>query len=523
MARLIPALLAFAVSVATLLPALAQTAGFVETFDGTPPAPLPYSSPNNWDIFSQGFDSNASALGRTIAQHGPNCQGPGWPYTATNSHLMTSSADTVFICSSHVMTSLGDTGYGAVYMTPPAVLDFSNGSAALTWEMSTLRTSARDWVDIVITPWAQHSQLAYNNNDQHIPPDNLHVTMAGTNVWLAYQRVNGSLTYNGGQGDQQINGDGSTTWDAVLARRGANSSPAARSTYEIRTDGTRFSMCMISELLPQGGVFCWINTNLPRPLDPAIWHGQATVTLNHRTYNAPKACAEVNTDAERAAALLRCPPNTWHWDNITLQPYVPFQIIPSVPPDARQSSGRQVWTFAQPAPQGAHLAFFYAGETSTLRVSYDGGATFHSPRIQPQSAPGTENAEYIADPIPAGVQQAVITTQNGFWGSLSIQDARIYGPPGGVVLPTRVPTATPLPPTATLPPVPTSTPIPIPTLVPFEPTAAPTAPVIPTLVPTAVNPVSSPTPVVPPPPDESAPCEIVVVVAGVEVGRLPCT
>src|SRR6185437_12879630 len=98
--------------------------------------------------------------------------------------IMRSEADTVFICNDHVMTSPGLTGYGAIYMTPPAVADFSAGATTITWDMSTLRTSARDWVDVVLTPWDQQSQMAYNNNDQHIPPHNIHVTMAGTNAML---------------------------------------------------------------------------------------------------------------------------------------------------------------------------------------------------------------------------------------------------------------------------------------------------------------------------------------------------
>ena len=160
---------------------LAQVAGFLETFDGTPAAPAAYTNPNNWDILSSGFNSNEPNL----AQHGPDCGTPGFPYTSTNSHLMTSPADMVFICNGHLMTSIGITGYGAVYMMPPALMDFRSGTATLRWDMSTLRTASRDWVDVVLTPYAQRQIFAYNNNDQHVPPDNIHIQVAGGgNVWL---------------------------------------------------------------------------------------------------------------------------------------------------------------------------------------------------------------------------------------------------------------------------------------------------------------------------------------------------
>lgn len=508
------ALLALVALAACAIVVSAQTiVGFIETFDGTPSQPTPYTNPSSWSILVSGFSSQEAALGATIAQHGPNCEPPGFPYTATNSHLMHTAQDAVFICAGHVMTSLGVTGYGAVYMTPPAMMDFSGGSAVLRWDMSTLRTSARDWVDVVLTPWGEHSDFAYNNNDQHIPIHNIHITLAGTNVWQAFQRIDGGVQYGQGR-DVQLAGDGFTTWDAVFQRAGVTESPSRRDTFEIRLNRTTLSVCMPSYDSPAGGVFCWINTSLPEPLDPAVWNDQATVMLSHRTYNAEKACNEDNGQPQpwvdqyninhTAYGDLMCPPDTWHWDNVSIQPFVPYLIAPSSTEITRASGGTV--SFAQPAPSGSALSFVQFGHTPDLRVSYDGGATWTAPHIQPAIAPNNgaseENGESIFDAMPTGVQQVMVRGTNGFWGGFSASAFRIVGPPdNGLPIPTRVPTATPLPATATPIPGPTDTPAPVPTTVPA------------TLVPTAVviAPTSTPTPV--PAPSNDA-CQTLVFVNG---------
>src|SRR5438309_2076305 len=82
---------------------LAQAVGFIETFDGTPGTPADYANPHNWDIFIQGFNNQEAAAGASRAQHGPNCEPPGFPYNSTNSHLMRQYTNAVFLCNGHLM------------------------------------------------------------------------------------------------------------------------------------------------------------------------------------------------------------------------------------------------------------------------------------------------------------------------------------------------------------------------------------------------------------------------------------
>jgi hypothetical protein len=516
----------------TLVVASAQTSGFLETFDGTPAAPLPYTNPNSWDIFVQGFNqTNADAgIPAMRAQHGPNCEAPGFPYDSTNSHQLRTLADTVFICAGHVMTAPGLAGYAAAYLTPPAVVDFSGGSGTISWQMSTLRTAARDTVDVVITPWSQRSSMAYNNNDQHIPPNNIHVFLAGTNVFLVTQRVNGPLTYDeSGQADQRIPGDDSTTWTQVFRRQNPplDESPSRRDQFEIRLwaanggpAADRISVCMPGyDSITSPGVFCWVNTTLRQPLDPNIWGGQAAVMFGHRVYNAEKSCTDDKIAEQAIGDIghspygdLHCPPDTWHWDNVNFNPAVPYEIIHSVPsPLEIRSTSPTVVRFAKPAPAGAMLHFTQFGHTPDLQVSFNGGQSWEQARVQPANAPkngaSEENGEAIWTPIPAGVQQIMVRGSNGFWGGFGLVDFNIYGPPNRNLppAPTAQPTATPIPVTATpVPQAPTSTPIPIPT------SSQPTATIPPTWTP---EPARTATPV---------PCEAVANQEGNVVTVLVC-
>jgi hypothetical protein len=491
MNRLARLLLPLIIALGSSTLVLSQSApSFVQQFPGTPPIPQPYDNPDSWDIFVNGFNSHEAGTGATIAQHGPNCEPPGFPYTAANSHHVNSAAEAVFICNNHLMTGPGLSGYSAIYLTPPALADFSNGSTTISWNMSTLRSSARDWVDVVITPLSERSSLAYNNNDQHIPPHNIHVTLAGTNVWQAFQRMGGGTQYGQGQ-DVLIPGDGFTTWDAVFERAGLQESPARRDQFQIVLSRTHISVCMPGYQQPNGGVFCWINTNLLQPLDPSVWNDQAVVQWNHRVYNAEKACNEHNGQPQpwvdefsinhSAYGDLHCPPDTWHWSDFSIQPAAPMQIINSVPQQVEVNTGRpSVVSFAAPAPANASLSFVAFSHTPDLQVSFDQGQSWSAPHVQPANAPNNgaseENGEAFFTPIPQGVQQVMMRGTNGFWGSFYAGDFAIYaGGAGPNPRPTRtpVPTATPFPPTAT-PVSPTDTPVPLPTLPPPTLTAVPT-------------------------------------------------
>jgi hypothetical protein len=419
----------------------AQSAGFVETFDGQPSNPLSYQNPSNWDILISGFNTAEP----NVAQHGPNCEAPGFPYTAGNSHLMRTRHDAVFVCNDHVMTAPGLSGYGAVYMTPPALMDFSRGSATLQFDMSTLRTSSRDWVDVVLTPYSQRQLLAFNNVDNHVPPDNIHIMLGGTNVFLVTQRVAGGR-------DVEVRGDTFTTWDMVMAAQipPLTQSAARRDRFRVQLTQNQLSVCLMGNETGQTyryrnqDGFCWVNTTLPNPLDPAVWGNQAAVQIDHRVYNPEKSCSselDGQSIVHNAYGDLHCPANTWHWDNVSINPAVPFSVIRPTQDFRLTSPSPQTVTFTAPAPPNTHVEFITFGANTQVQLSFNGGQTWQPARLQPATFPGHDEAgEMVWHPVPQGVQSIMVRGNYGFWGGYESSGFNLVSATAGVVR--TVPTAT---------------------------------------------------------------------------------
>lgn len=558
-----------------IVPSYAQTApgqttpttGFIENFSGRPSSPLNYANPNNWDIMVFGVDARQPNL----AQHGPACEAPGFPYVpGVNTHSFSTQNQAVFICNDHVMTSVGVAGYGAVYMTPPAVADFSAGSARIAWDMSTLRTSSRDWVYITITPFSEHHELPYINTDQHIPPHNIKIALAGTDNFELFQ--------NGGfQNSKLGNTDTSTTWDDVFRAQTPPTaqSPVRRDTFEITLSRTNISLCMPNYTWRGQQPFCWArNVVLRESLSPDVWGDQASVQFTHVSYNAEKSCEQEAIDAgytddkgqptslrdqfdivHNAFGDEHCPSNTWHWDNVSINPAVPYSVIQSNPPDFISNSGSAFRVnFLSPAPINSNLSFVSWGDTPKLQVSYNNGSTWLQPRFQQATAfAHSEVGENVMMPIPAGQQSVMVRGGPGYWGTFQAIAFKIVVnpssqpvipptpgpivvpptvPPTVVVQPTTVPTQAPTQvlPSSTSTSVPTATPTitPEPTVTP-ESTVTPTPSNTSTPVPTAtltptIAPTIGPTLTPEPTPMTVGSCEVnVVVVDGhLEVTEKPC-
>ena len=64
-----------------------------------------------------------------------------------------------------IMTAINEEGYGEVVLTPAQILDFSEAEGTVTWELSTYRSSLRDWPDVWITPWEQNITLPFDSGE----------------------------------------------------------------------------------------------------------------------------------------------------------------------------------------------------------------------------------------------------------------------------------------------------------------------------------------------------------------------
>jgi hypothetical protein len=429
----------------------AELAMFLETFDGAPSAPAPFDNLNGWDIYPGGLDVRQNGTAAQVAHHGPTCGPPGFPYTSSNTHPLHTTSDTVFTCNNHLMTATGLTGYGAIYMVPPAMADFSGGPAVISFDMSTLRTGSRDWVYFTLSPFHSHNKV-FDGEDTNFPPDSINLRLeGGGNTFTGWQRAGGVKT--------RIDGDAFTQWDQVQEANGVTTSASRRDTFQITLSETHLRFCITGN--NSGDVytyrgssgFCWIDTELPTPLSDPEWNGRATLMITHVSYNVEKSCSSEEDQfsiVHNPVGDANCPPNTWHWDNVGIRPAVPFTILSPLQRIASFSdpAGTNTVTFSAPAPDNSFLSYVADGECSRQRFSVDGGASWITALPQPSATQcqRTEAGEYFT-PIPAGTTSVKVTgeAQFGRWSAAGIT---IWSAAGG-----RLPTVIAPPPTSQPPPV----------------------------------------------------------------------
>ena len=122
------------------------------SFDGSPGGPLAVEPANssvlaNFDVAVHSRDTSTWYQPEAMAAaHGSDCGAP--PAT----HNISSYEDSVFQCKDHIMTAIKAGGYGEIVLTPNQIVDFSGGSADIKFDVSTLRSSGRDFIDFWITP-----------------------------------------------------------------------------------------------------------------------------------------------------------------------------------------------------------------------------------------------------------------------------------------------------------------------------------------------------------------------------------
>ncbi len=364
------------------------TGSFQESFDGAPATPQPWSSPA-WEITVHSRDVDTwEQLEPMEAVHGPDCAPP--PAT----HTVSSYEGAVFPCRDHRMTAISAAGYGAIYLTPNQLLDFSQGEAVIRWDMSTLRSSGRDWVDLWITPFEDNLQLPLDMEvDLSGPPRNaIHLRMdfnRGLFTGAVYREfVRTELGQAGWESYEDF-----LTPDAKR-----------RDTFEVRVSRDHLRMGM------PGYNYLWVDSALPD-----LGWSQGVVQLGHHSYNPTKDCESP------------CGPNTWHWDNIQISPAQPFTLIKA---DRRYVDSELLKPVAlsQPVPEGAFLRFAGIGED--LEVSFDGGQSWQPAQRQAQDATflKAEHFQSYWTPIPPGVSQVQFRGESWYGGDWNIRDISVWAP-----------------------------------------------------------------------------------------------
>jgi hypothetical protein len=358
----------------TPVPPVPGTA-WLESFSGQPTTPTPFVS-NRWDIQRYSRDREVWVTPDAMpADHGAmDCAGP--PAT----HTMASYAGMVFLCRDHMMTALKGIGYGAVILTPNAMLDWSSGPATLSFALSTLRRTRRDWMSFYLTPWSDALVIPTIDDAPGLN------AQPRNGVWVLHT-ASGNLCASVLQnfGATRLPCTEPSDIEARFAARGSSTSASRRDTVTITISRTHLRVTW--------GGLPMVDADFPAPLA----FTQAVVQLGHYSYNPDKECG-VSPIAGNGA----CTANTWHWDDVRLSNAVPFTIIGSSPRSIVMADGAV--TLNAPAPANATLRFHSIGTEPD--ISFTNGATWVRPTRLAVNKTNDPDMQY-STPIPAGTTRVL--------------------------------------------------------------------------------------------------------------------
>lgn len=409
-----------------------------------PSAPTMWQ-PSNFDvqIHTRDMENSGSSMDSFNADHGSDCGAP--PAT----HNVNTWQQAVFACHSHVMTAIKDSGYGEVVLTPDHMADWSQGPVTIGFSVSTQRTTSRDWITVQISPFAEQLSLPFDFGDVDLSGNPRHYVELkadmgdnGETKWQMYREQAGNSF-----GDLQ-----SEEYPYFTDQTGIQPSASVRTPFELTFDAHGYTF-RVAPSAPVGGGTVLLQGTWSKPLT----FSQGVVQFEHHSYN-PDKCDVV---------ALKCAADTWHWSDFSISSAVPYTMLRPTDHQVVTGSGGVV-SFGSPAPSGSFLKFAGIG---VLQVSYDGGKTYHTPKMALLDYSGLHDEHFAnyMDPVPAGTTQALFKMSGGWWGNAMTRDFSIISQTVGG---TPTPSPTPVPPTPT-PVPPTPTPVP-PTPTPVPPTPSPT-------------------------------------------------
>ncbi|MEZ4425444.1 MAG: hypothetical protein R3E98_18750 [Gemmatimonadota bacterium] len=366
---------------------------FRETFDGDPTAPASFRS-TRWDVTVHSRDRETwYGLEPLDADHGPGCEPP--PAT----HAVSDYGDAVYQCRNHVMTALNASGYGLVYLTPDHTVVFEQGKARVEFRVSLLRRSMRDWIDLWISPYDEHLQLALESWLPSLsgePRNGLSLRLDGSrNAFTATLFRNGI--------PEEIPSTWWVGYDEFL-----EPSAMRRDLFvlELSRDHVRFGM-------PEYD-FWWIDTDIA----PLAWT-EGVVQFGHHSYTPRKDCSLPEG----------CAPNTWHWDDIVIDPARPFRINRAT--ERWFGPARAEVTLELASRAGSRLRFAGIGEG--LELSFDGGGSWVPATLQPHDPAHLDSGHFRSyfTPMPASVTRVLLRGSPWWGGDWHVRDVSEWSRPGG--------------------------------------------------------------------------------------------
>ncbi len=375
----------------------AATTSFFENFDGPPTTPQRWVPPG-WDL-TLSPDNDLAFTKDYSSFPVPNCGGgtlfttPGYEYEYG-----------VFKCSNHLMTKINEGGYGFMLLTPPALVDFSQGEAVIKWDISTLSSSGRDWQEFWVSPPDYSLLLDAERWGQNKPQKGIQIKMEGGSSFTGW-------VYN------NFNGTEITTNPADISQI-VVPSDSRLDTFELHISRTHIKFG-----IPQKN-YWWVDTDVADlGWDKGIFH------FGQSSYRPKLPCTYNSSGQEDINGIWNgsCGPSTWHFDNIGINPAIPFTIIRGDKNLLNSETSNQV-SFPQSAPAGSRLRF--TGTANKIEVSFDNGVNWIRASIMPQPATNPEGDEhpddYFVPNIPPGTKSVLFRGERWWGGDWTVNNIAIY-------------------------------------------------------------------------------------------------
>jgi hypothetical protein len=398
---------------------LFSTAGAFGTPGGPPwPAhqPTPWK-PTDFDVAIHSRDESTWYQPETFrAMHGTDCSPYQTPEPANavrhgdlGTHDAVTYDDLNYRCRNHMMTAIKATGYGSIYVTPNAMVDFGAREASIKFALSTLRTSGNDWVDIWITPFADNlthpidARLGFTTDLQGVPRTGIHIRMVP-----GQQRLSRfDAYYVNNHVEMMLPVINTNGYESILTPVSTR-----RDTFELTISRNRVRFGMKKIASPDGPArsIDWVDVPLSLPWTRGV------VQFGHHSMNPQLGGGSAGT---------------WHWDDIKIAPAIPFTTIaPKLDGGTRRryvdaATAETPVEFERAAPADAYLRFSAFGPN--LQFSVDGGATWTNARRQPASLDRADRFRSYWTPIPEGTSSVLIRRAAGT-GPWMVRDLGIWSP-----------------------------------------------------------------------------------------------
>lgn len=378
-------------AVALLSQAAPTDLEFVESFETQPAGPLAFADPR-FDVVVHSRDKETFAsLEPVFAQHGLDCSPP------PAQHTVTAYEDAVYSCKGHLMTAIEAEGYGVVYLTPTALVDFSSGESVVQVDVSTLRTSGRDWWDLYLSPYEDHLVAPLEEwlpDLQGQPRRAVHLRMN----FGSPSRFLLSIWEDGVETELTTLFAGYEDWLVP--------DPKQRQTFELRISKNSLAFGM------PGFDTWWYDGPIPE-----LSFESAVLQLGHHSYNPAKEDVPCPGGHDPSLAGLVCGDgNTWHWDELRISSATPFTRIAGDRRSVSSLDANRVVRLNAPAPPDAELRFSGIG---AIELAFDGGSFLPAVRRDGSlEAAGQHDPGHFASyltPIPAGTREVEFRFADEAW------------------------------------------------------------------------------------------------------------